>query len=212
MTKRMLAAIAEPALDILGHMTGRKVAAAGEGDKGTGRPHRPPSTFDLDKVIAPASNTARPSRSTAAGPARPAETDADRRGRGRLPVQHRHRRARAGPARLAAVRLRAGALCGVPGERVVNTWTIDRLLAWTASHGGNPCRVTRPLSVGSARGRIDDLADRYVAEWLSSTDRSDLCRHSRIRRQDRRPLAEGYAAQAELTRRTSTTRRDRAGA
>jgi len=44
MTRRMLAAIANPHLDILGHMTGRKVAAAGEGDKGhrAGRT-RPPS-------------------------------------------------------------------------------------------------------------------------------------------------------------------------
>src|SRR4051812_21751914 len=53
MTRRMLAAIANPHLDILGHMTGRKVAAAGAGDKGhrAGRT-RPPSAFDLDKVIA----------------------------------------------------------------------------------------------------------------------------------------------------------------
>src|SRR3954453_14948241 len=34
MTRRMLAAIANPHLDILGHMTGRKVSAAGEGDRG----------------------------------------------------------------------------------------------------------------------------------------------------------------------------------
>jgi len=26
------------------------------------------------------------------------------------------------------------ALCGVPAERVVNTWDADRLLQWTASH------------------------------------------------------------------------------
>ena len=49
----MLAAVANPRLDILGHMTGRKVAAAGAGDRGhrAGRT-RPPSDFDLDKVLA----------------------------------------------------------------------------------------------------------------------------------------------------------------
>ena len=34
MTRRMVTAIANPHLDILGHLTGRKVAAAGEGDRG----------------------------------------------------------------------------------------------------------------------------------------------------------------------------------
>jgi putative hydrolase len=26
------------------------------------------------------------------------------------------------------------ALCGVPAERIVNTWPVDRVLDWTASH------------------------------------------------------------------------------
>jgi putative hydrolase len=53
MTRRMVRAVANPHLDILGHMTGRKVVATGEGDKGhRGGRTRPPSTFDLDQVIA----------------------------------------------------------------------------------------------------------------------------------------------------------------
>jgi putative hydrolase len=35
------------------------------------------------------------------------------------------------------------ALCGVPVDRVVNTWPTDRLLEWTAGHAG---------AVGSVRG------------------------------------------------------------
>jgi putative hydrolase len=26
--------------------------------------------------------------------------------------------------------------CGIPGDAVVNTWSADRLLEWTASHAG----------------------------------------------------------------------------
>src|SRR6185503_19054820 len=52
MTKRMVTALANPHLDILGHLTGRKVAASGAGDKGhrAGRT-RPPSDFDLKAVL-----------------------------------------------------------------------------------------------------------------------------------------------------------------
>jgi len=140
MTKRMLAAIANPHLDILGHMTGRKVAAAGEGDKGhrAGRT-RPPSTFDLDKVIAACLEhgkavevNCRPDRldppkrmltvAVEAGCLFSIDTDAH------------------APGQLDWLRFgcERAALCGVPAERVVNSWTIERLLAWTASHGEIP--------------------------------------------------------------------------
>ena len=140
MTKRMLAAIANPHLDILGHMTGRKVAAAGEGDKGhrAGRT-RPPSTFDLDKVIAACLEhgkaievNCRPDRldppkrmltvAVEAGCLFSIDTDAH------------------APGQLDWLRFgcERAALCGVPAERVVNTWTIGQLLGWTASHGEIP--------------------------------------------------------------------------
>ena len=137
MTRRMLAAISNPHLDILGHMTGRKVAASGSGDRGhrAGRT-RPPSTFDLDKVIAACVEHGKAVEINS----RPDRLDP--------------------PKRMLTVAVEAGclfsidtdahapgqldwlgngceraALCGVPEERVVNTWPLDRLLDWTAGHG-----------------------------------------------------------------------------
>jgi putative hydrolase len=136
MTRRMLRAIANPHLDVLGHMTGRKVSAAGEGDKGhrAGRT-RPPSTFDLEKVIAACLEhdkaieiNSRPDRldppkrmltvAVEAGCLFTIDTDAH------------------APGQLDWLRFgcERAALCGVPAERVANTWPMDRLLAWTASH------------------------------------------------------------------------------
>src|SRR5690242_20039563 len=136
MTRRMLAAIANPHLDILGHMTGRKVAAAGEGDRGhrAGRT-RPPSTFDLEKVIEACLEHGKAIEINS----RPDRLDP--------------------PKRMLTVAVEAGclfsidtdahapgqldwlgngceraALCGVPAERVVNTWPMERLLEWTAGH------------------------------------------------------------------------------
>ena len=46
-----------------------------------------------------------------------------------------HRRPRAGPARVAAPRLRAGgAGRACPADRVMNTLPLDDFLAWTAGH------------------------------------------------------------------------------
>jgi putative hydrolase len=136
MTRRMLAAIANPHLDILGHMTGRKVAAAGEGDKGhrAGRT-RPPSTFDLEKVIEACLEhgkaieiNSRPDRldppkrmltvAVEAGCLFSIDTDAH------------------APGQLDWLRngCERAALCGVPAEQVVNTWPMGRLLEWTAGH------------------------------------------------------------------------------
>ena len=136
MTRRMLAAVANPHLDILGHMTGRKVAASGAGDKGhrAGRT-RPPSDFDLDKVLAACVEhgkaveiNSRPDRldppkrmltvAVEAGCLFSIDTDAH--APGQLDWQ--------------ANGCERAALCGVPAERVVNTWDADRLLQWTASH------------------------------------------------------------------------------
>src|SRR3954471_13573582 len=136
MTRRMLAAIANPHLDILGHMTGRKVAAGGEGDRGhrAGRT-RPPSTFDLAKVIEACLEhgkaieiNSRPDRldppkrmltvAVEAGCLFSIDTDAH------------------APGQLDWLRngCERAALCGVPAERVVNTWPMERLLEWTAGH------------------------------------------------------------------------------
>jgi putative hydrolase len=134
MTRRMLKAIENPHLDILGHMTGRKVAAAGAGDKGhrAGRT-RPPSDFDLKRVLAAVVEhdkaieiNSRPDRldppkrmltaAVEAGCRFSIDTDAH------------------APGQLdwLAAGCERAAKCGVPPERVVNTWPREQLLAWTA--------------------------------------------------------------------------------
>jgi putative hydrolase len=139
MTRRMITAIANPHLDILGHMTGRKVSATGSGVAAEGdRAHRrgrtrPPSDFDLDKVLAAVVEhdkaieiNSRPdrldppkrmlTRALEAGCRFSIDTDAH------------------APGQLDWLRFgcERAALCGVPAERVVNTWPVERLLAWTA--------------------------------------------------------------------------------
>jgi putative hydrolase len=139
MTRRMLRAIENPLVDILGHCTGRKVPASavgltGDGDRGhrAGRT-RPPSQFDAAEVFAAcvASGTAieincRPDRldppkrllrqAVEAGCRFAINTDAH--APGQLDWQ------RYGCERAAQ--------CGVEPDRVVNTWPADQLLAWTA--------------------------------------------------------------------------------
>ncbi|GLY05154.1 MULTISPECIES: PHP domain-containing protein [Actinoplanes] len=136
MTRRMLTAIADPHLDVLGHMTGRKVATTGEGDAAHGKSRtRPPSTFDLDRVV----TACREHDKAIEINSRPDRLDP--------------------PKRMLTVAVEAGcrfsidtdahapgqldwlgngceraALCGVPAERVVNTWTAEQLLSWTGSH------------------------------------------------------------------------------
>jgi putative hydrolase len=136
MTRRMLAAITNPHLDILGHLTGRKVAAAGAGDRGhrAGRT-RPPSDFDLDKVVAACLEHGKAIEINS----RPDRLDPPKR---MLPVA-----VEAGclfsidtdahaPGQLDWLRngCERAALCGVDPASVVNTWPADRLLEWTSSH------------------------------------------------------------------------------
>jgi len=141
MTRRMLRAVENPLVDILGHCTGRKVSAAdvgltGDGDRGhqAGRT-RPPSQFDADKVFAAcmATGTAveincRPDRldppkrllRQALEAGCRFAIDSDAHAPGQLDWQ------RYGCERAAR--------CGVPPERVVNTWPAAGLLAWVAGH------------------------------------------------------------------------------
>jgi putative hydrolase len=117
-------------------MTGRKVPATGEGDKGhrAGRT-RPPSDFDLEKVVAACLEhgkaieiNSRPDRldppkrmlrvAVEAGCLFSIDTDAH------------------APGQLDWLRFgcERAALCGVGSDSVVNTWPTDRLLEWTAGH------------------------------------------------------------------------------
>lgn len=130
MTRRMLAAVEHPATDVLGHCTGRLV----EGRRGT----RPPSRFDAERVFAACAEhavaveiNARPERqdppddlvALALEAGCLFSIDSDAHAPGQLDfLDH-------GCARVAAL--------GVPLERVVNTWPLERLLAWSRSDAGS---------------------------------------------------------------------------
>jgi putative hydrolase len=137
MTRRMLRAIENPHLDILGHCTGRKLAAAGEGSDRAHRAGRgrPESQFDAAAVFAACAAggkaveiNSRPDRldppkrllreAYEAGCLFTIDTDAH--APGQLDWLH------SGCERAA--------LCGVEPDRVVNTWSRERLLAWAGGH------------------------------------------------------------------------------
>jgi putative hydrolase len=124
MTARMLRAIADPQLNVLGHCTGRLV----RGSRGT----RPQSEFDAEAVFAGCAEhgvaveiNSRPERedppdalialALEAGCLFSIDSDAH------------------APGHFAFLDLGAARAerAGVPAERIVNTWTLDRLLAWS---------------------------------------------------------------------------------
>ena len=124
MTRRMLAAIANPFTDVLGHCTGRLVT----GGRGT----RPESTFDAGAVFAACAErgvaveiNSRPERldpprrllrqAVDAGCLFSVDTDAH--APGQLDWQP-----------YGCTRAQE---CGVPAERVINTWPVEQLLEWT---------------------------------------------------------------------------------
>ncbi|HEX6313062.1 MAG TPA: PHP domain-containing protein [Acidimicrobiia bacterium] len=125
MTDRMVAAIANPHTDVLGHCTGRMVMGRG----------RPESKFDADLVFAACTHfdkaveiNCRPERLDP--PMRllhkvveagcKVSIDTDAHAVGQLEWQPN------GCARAADAEL--------PLERIVNTWSADDLLAWTGAH------------------------------------------------------------------------------
>ncbi|MEV5933373.1 PHP domain-containing protein [Streptomyces sp. NPDC052079] len=122
MTRRMVAAVRDPHSDVLGHCTGRLLTGRG----------RPESQFDADEVFAACRETgtalevnSRPERqdpprrllrrAVEAGVLFSIDTDAH--APGQLDWQI-----------LGCARAQE---CGVPPERVVTTWSMDELLAWT---------------------------------------------------------------------------------
>ncbi|MGC9669106.1 PHP domain-containing protein [Planosporangium sp. 12N6] len=132
MTRRMVTALANPHVDILGHCTGRLVT----GRKATGQNKRPESTFDADAVFGTAAEydkaieiNSRPERldppkrllrrAYELGCRFSIDTDAHAPGQlDWLPY---------GCARAAA--------CGVGPDRVVNTMPAHELVEWARSHG-----------------------------------------------------------------------------
>jgi putative hydrolase len=125
MTQRMLAAIADPNVDILGHCTGRLLVGRG----------RPESTFDAELVFAACAHfdtaveiNCRPERldpprrllRLAVESGCKVSIDTDAHAPGQLNWQ------RYGCARAQE--------CAVPVESIVNSWSADQVLAWAASH------------------------------------------------------------------------------
>ena len=125
MTDRMVAAIANPHMDVLGHCTGRMVMGRG----------RPESTFDPTLVFGACHHfdkaveiNCRPERmdppmrllEQVAATGCKVSIDTDAHAVGQLEWQPN------GCARAAEA--------DIPLERIVNTWKADDLLSWTASH------------------------------------------------------------------------------
>ena len=126
MTERMVAAVADPNVDILGHCTGRLLVGRG----------RPESTFDAELVFAACARfdkaveiNCRPERldppkrllRMAVESGCKVSIDTDAHAPGQLNWQ------RYGCARAAE--------CEVPAESIVNARPADDLLAWAGSHG-----------------------------------------------------------------------------
>ena len=131
MTRRMVTAVANPHTDVLGHCTGRNVSAQGRGGR-----TRPESEFDAELVF----EACRQFGTAVEVNCRPERLDP--------------------PKRLLRLAVEAGCLfsidtdahapgqldwqpygcdraaqCGVPVERVVNTWSADELVAWARGSG-----------------------------------------------------------------------------
>jgi putative hydrolase len=125
MTRRMVAAVSNPRTDVFGHPTGRLV----EGSRGT----RPGASFDAAAVFAACAEhgvavevNSRPERqdppdeliAIALDAGCLFSIDSDAHAPGQLSLLDH-----------GAVRAEAA---GIPPERIVTTWTVDRLLEWTA--------------------------------------------------------------------------------
>ncbi len=126
MTDRMVAAVANPHADILGHCTGRLVVGRG----------RPESTFDADLVFGACAHfdtavdiNCRPERldppmrllELAVDKGCKVSIDSDAHAMGQLHWQ--------------PYGCERAANAGIDPDRIVNAWPADRLLAWTAAHG-----------------------------------------------------------------------------
>jgi putative hydrolase len=128
MTRRLVTALANPQLDVLGHMTGRMVA---------GNRKRPPSTFDAEIVFAAALRFGKAIEVNA----RPERLDPPKRIL-RLAVEAGCRFAidsdAHAPGQLAWLPYGCdrAAACGVAEAAVINTLDADGLRAWASTHEG----------------------------------------------------------------------------
>jgi putative hydrolase len=127
MTRRMVSAIANPHVDILGHCTGRILVGRGRAESPFNAELVFAACAKLDKAV---EINCRPERldppkrllKMAIDMGCKVSIDTDAHAPGQLEWQPY------GCSRAAEV--------GVPTDTIVNTWPLDQLLAWTASHAG----------------------------------------------------------------------------
>jgi putative hydrolase len=134
MTRRMVAAIAHPDSDILGHCTGRLVTGRG----------RPESEFDVEAVL----DTCLQFDKALEINCRPERLDPPRRIL--LRAVELGVKVAIDTDSHAAEQLEwqpfgtdRAAECGVSVESIVNSWPVEELLAWTASHGRGAVAAVR---------------------------------------------------------------------
>jgi putative hydrolase len=125
MTARMVAAMENPHADILGHCTGRIVVGRG----------RPESEFDVDAVL----STIREHDKALEINCRPERLDPPKRILGRavemgVKISIDTDSHATDQLEWHPFGTDRAAECGVAVESVVNSWPLDQLLAWTASH------------------------------------------------------------------------------
>jgi len=125
MTDRMIAAVRNQHVDVLGHCTGRLLG---------GRGRRPESVFDAKAVFTACRDegvaveiNCRPERRDPADPA--ARTGR----RDRLRLRHRHRRARAGQLDWQVNGTVRAEQLGITADRVINTSDAEELLSRRSS-------------------------------------------------------------------------------
>lgn len=125
MTQRLIAALASPHVDVLGHCTGRLIVGRG----------RPESTFDAELVFAAAAHLDKAVEINC----RPERLDPPRRLL-RLAIDHGCKVSidtdahAPGQLEWLPYGCERAAECAVPVESIVNSWPVDELLAWTGSH------------------------------------------------------------------------------
>jgi putative hydrolase len=137
MTRRMLKAVNNPHVDILGHCTGRKLATSEDtGDRAhRGGKGRPASQFDAEAVFTACAKLGKAVEINC----RPDRLDPPKRLLRRayeLGCQFSIDTDAHAPGQLDWLMngCERAALCGVEPDRVVNTWPADQLLTWATKH------------------------------------------------------------------------------
>jgi putative hydrolase len=125
MTKRMVTALANPHVDILGHCTGRLVVGKGRAE----------SRFDAERVFAAAAHLDKAievnSRPERLDPPRRLLRLVDESGAKISIDSDAHATWQLGFQSYGCHRV---AEAGIAADRIVNSWPVDDLLAWTAAH------------------------------------------------------------------------------